>query len=97
MEHRRDGHVDFSLVKPTVPDCSEAGARRQRVQHQLPMTEIDALRLPRGSGRVERCGAGAFIQVREIAPWVGGRKQRLVFGVERKRGLNGLSWLSGIL
>ncbi len=28
MEHRRDGHVDVSIVKPTVPDCSEGGAGR---------------------------------------------------------------------
>ncbi|MDX6459025.1 MAG: hypothetical protein QOE55_2722 [Acidobacteriaceae bacterium] len=28
MEHRRDGHVDVSIVKPTVPDCSQGGSGR---------------------------------------------------------------------
>jgi hypothetical protein len=66
------------------------------MQHQLPVTEVDALRLPGGSGRVERRCAGVLIEVREIAPGDGGGKQRLVFGVERKRGLSSLSWLSDV-
>jgi hypothetical protein len=38
------------------------------------VTEVDALRLPGGSGRVERCCAGAFIQLREIAREANSRK-----------------------
>src|SRR5215469_17419419 len=97
MEHRRDGHVDLVIFKPTLPDCSEGGSRRQRVQYELLVAEVDPLRSPGGSGRVERCRPSVLIEVREIAPGFGLGKQRLVFGVERKRGLNGLSWLSGVV
>jgi len=60
------------------------------------VAEVDALRPPGGSGRVERCRAGVLIEVLEIVPGVGVGKQRLVFGVERKRGLSSLSWLSDV-
>jgi hypothetical protein len=62
----------------------------------MPVTEVDALRQPGSSGRVERPGTGVFIEVREIAPGDGPGKQRLIFGVERKRGLSSLSWLSDV-
>src|ERR1700722_7995391 len=87
MEHRGDGHVDVSIVQPPVSYSRQGGAGRQRVQHELPVTEVDALRLPGRSGRVECGGTGAFIQIREIMPWIDADKQRLVLGLERKRGL----------
>jgi hypothetical protein len=68
MEHRSYGHVDVFIFKQTLAHCGQGGTGRQRMQHHLPMTKVDALRLPGGSGRVKRCGAAVLIEVREIAP-----------------------------
>lgn len=56
------------------------------------MAEVDALGLAGGAGRVKRSGAGVLIGGREIVPGLGTGKQRFVFGIENKSGLNGLSW-----
>ena len=58
----------------------------QRVQHHLPMAEIDALRPAGRSRRVENRGDGVLVEVREREIGRADRQQRLVFGLDRKVG-----------
>ena len=45
----------------------------QRMQHELPVTEIDALRQAGRAGGVESGGAGVFVEIGEV---VAGRRHR---------------------
>ena len=58
----------------------------QRVQHNLPMAEIDALRPAGRSRRVENRGDCVLVEVREREIGRADRQKRLVFRLDRKVG-----------
>ncbi len=57
---------------------ADAGELAEGVQHQLPVTVVDALGVARGAGGVKRRGAGVLVEVTELVGAVAGRQQRLV-------------------
>ena len=66
VKHRRDGHVDIVAVKARVSAAPPEHAHdAERVQHELPVAEVDAFGQPRGSGRIKRRRARVFVKVRE--------------------------------
>jgi len=71
MEHRGDGHIDIALVDAAVTGSAQSRTRRQGVQHELAMAEVDAFGKPGGAGGVEGRGAGVFVELRERVMRVG--------------------------
>jgi hypothetical protein len=79
VEHRRYRHVDVATMKASLCGIgAEGGGHRQRVQHELPMREVHALRQSRGAGGVERRGAGVLVEVGKHEVRRAGRKQVFV-------------------
>ena len=85
VEHRRHRHVNVVAMETAVARrkaiFDEAG---ERMQHHLPMGEIDALRPTGCSRRVEDGRAGVLVEVRERVVGRTDRQQRLIFGLDRK-------------
>jgi hypothetical protein len=87
MKHRRDRHVHVIRPERRVRRVRERTTRRERVEDELPMAVIDALRQPGRSGRIKRRGAGVFVQRREIEGRRSSREHRLVLRRELDVGL----------
>ena len=68
MEHRRDRHVDVVPrgSGPARPTAGKRHVRCQRVQHELAVAEVHALRQAGRAGGVEGRGAGVLVEVREV-------------------------------
>ena len=88
VEHRRDRHVDVAVME-ALARCRAAqrSHRRDRMQHELAMTEVHALGQAGRAGRVERRRARVLVEIGEgeIGRRVG--EQAFVFaGALRLRG-----------
>ena len=74
VEHRRNRHIDVVAMQSPLPGCRAEGCSdAERVQHELPMAEIDALGQTGGAGGVEGRGAGIFVEIGEV---VAARRRR---------------------
>ena len=91
VEHRRDRHVDVARGERRVRRVRRRGDRRERMQHELPMTVVHALRQAGRAGRVERRGARVLGKGREREARRRFREHRFVLAGEfelrlRRRG-----------
>ncbi|MBS1144435.1 MAG: hypothetical protein H6R14_1841 [Proteobacteria bacterium] len=86
VEHRRHRHIHVFAVDVALGvGAAERRGAAQRVQHELAMAEIDALRVAGRAGRVEGRRLRVFVEIGEV---VGGRclgQHGLVLGGHRDR------------
>ena len=83
VEHRGDGHVDVVAVQPRVTAAARDGAEcAEGVQYELAVGVPHPLRVAGGSRGVERRGAGALVEGREVVAVPAALEQRLVVGRE---------------
>src|SRR5580658_9933544 len=85
MEHRGNRHIDVVAMESTLARSNaKHGEFRQRVQHQLPVAVVDALRQACGSGRIERRRLDVLVKVRKVKIRRRCREKLLVFADELK-------------
>ena len=84
VEHRRDRHVHvaFAMKRPMLARHAERRQVGHRVQHQLAVAEVHALRQPGGAGGVEGRRARVLVEVGEL---VVGRARRRPAARTRRR------------
>ena len=91
MEHRCHRHIDVVAMEAAVARRNAIfDQTSQRMEHQLAVAEIDALRSARGSGRMENRRAGVLVEIREREILRAERQERLIFALDREIGLRRL-------
>jgi hypothetical protein len=68
MKHRRQGHINIITAEPAGGAFDEPKCRCQvqRMQHKLPVREIDPFGITCCTCRIKSRGDGIFIEIGEV-------------------------------